>query len=155
MGVNGRWSLNIWRYEISGITSAQQCACAPLLRKSKNSPRILIYGSIIQEFFFFRGSVVRYKYCGPAELLTCWHSANSSSNLSLLCKPKFRHPSHNSCPLFPVLSYSFPVHVSTHIFRRVHKEWHKKRELLKNPTKFEEIQEKKLLTEIETLQLAF
>ena len=33
--------------------------------------------------------------------------------------------------------------------------WHKKRELLKNPTKIEEIQEKKLLTEIEPLQLAF
>ena len=31
----------------------------------------------------------------------------------------------------------------------------KKRELLKNPTKIEEIQEKKLLTEIESLQLAF
>jgi len=31
----------------------------------------------------------------------------------------------------------------------------KKRELLKNPTKIEEIKEKKLLTEIETLQLAF
>ena len=31
----------------------------------------------------------------------------------------------------------------------------KKRELLKNPTKMEEIQEKKLLTEIEPLQLAF
>ena len=31
----------------------------------------------------------------------------------------------------------------------------KYRELLKNPTKFEEIQEKKLLTEIEQLQLAF
>ena len=30
----------------------------------------------------------------------------------------------------------------------------KKRELLKNPTKIEEIQEKKLLTEIEPLQLA-
>ena len=34
-------------------------------------------------------------------------------------------------------------------------EWHKKRELLKNPTKIEENQEKKLLTEIEPLQLAF
>ena len=31
----------------------------------------------------------------------------------------------------------------------------KKRELLKNPTKIEEIQEKKTLTEIEPLQLAF
>ena len=31
----------------------------------------------------------------------------------------------------------------------------KKRELLKNPTKIEEIQEKKLFTEIEPLQLAF
>ena len=31
----------------------------------------------------------------------------------------------------------------------------KKRELLKNTTKIEEIQEKKLLTEIEPLQLAF
>ena len=31
----------------------------------------------------------------------------------------------------------------------------KKREPLKNPTKIEEIQEKKLLTEIEPLQLAF
>ena len=31
----------------------------------------------------------------------------------------------------------------------------KERELLKNPTKIEEIQEKKLLTEIEPLQLAF
>ena len=31
----------------------------------------------------------------------------------------------------------------------------KKRELLKNPTKFEETQEKKILTEIEPLQLAF
>ena len=31
----------------------------------------------------------------------------------------------------------------------------KKRELLKNPTKIEEIQEEKLLTEIEPLQLAF
>jgi len=31
----------------------------------------------------------------------------------------------------------------------------KKRELLKNPTKIEEIQEKKLLTEMEPLQLAF
>ena len=31
----------------------------------------------------------------------------------------------------------------------------KKRELLKNPPKIEEIQEKKLLTEIEPLQLAF
>jgi hypothetical protein len=31
----------------------------------------------------------------------------------------------------------------------------KKRELSKNPTKIEEIQEKKLLTEIELLQLAF
>ena len=31
----------------------------------------------------------------------------------------------------------------------------KKRELVKNPTKIEEIQEKKLLTEIEPLQLAF
>ena len=33
-------------------------------------------------------------------------------------------------------------------------EWHKKRELLKNLTKIEEFQEKKL-TEIEPLQLAF
>ena len=32
---------------------------------------------------------------------------------------------------------------------------HKKRQLLKNPTKIEEIQEKNLLTEIEPLQLAF
>ena len=31
----------------------------------------------------------------------------------------------------------------------------KKREILKNPTKIEEIQAKKLLTEIEPLQLAF
>ena len=31
----------------------------------------------------------------------------------------------------------------------------KKMEFLKNPTKIEEIQEKKLLTEIEPLQLAF
>jgi len=31
----------------------------------------------------------------------------------------------------------------------------KKREILKTPTKIEEIQEKKLLTEIEPLQLAF
>ena len=31
----------------------------------------------------------------------------------------------------------------------------KKRELLKNPTKIEEIQEKNLLTELEPLQLAF
>ena len=31
----------------------------------------------------------------------------------------------------------------------------KKRELLKNPTKIEEIHEKKILTEIEPLQLAF
>ena len=31
----------------------------------------------------------------------------------------------------------------------------KKREILKNPTKIEEIQEKKLLIEIEPLQLAF
>ena len=31
----------------------------------------------------------------------------------------------------------------------------KKRELLKNPTKIEEIQEKKLLTEFEPLQLVF
>ena len=31
----------------------------------------------------------------------------------------------------------------------------KKRKLLKNPTKIEEIQEKKLLTEIKPLQLAF
>ena len=31
----------------------------------------------------------------------------------------------------------------------------KKQEILKNPTKIEEIQEKKLLTEIEPLQLAF
>ena len=31
----------------------------------------------------------------------------------------------------------------------------KKRELLKNPTKIEEIQEKNLLTEIEPLKLAF
>ena len=31
----------------------------------------------------------------------------------------------------------------------------KKRELLKNPTKIEEIKEKKILTEIEPLQLAF
>jgi len=31
----------------------------------------------------------------------------------------------------------------------------KKRELLKNPTKIEEIQQKYLLTEIEPLQLAF
>ena len=31
----------------------------------------------------------------------------------------------------------------------------KKRELLKNPTKIEEIQEKKLVREIEPLQLAF
>ena len=31
----------------------------------------------------------------------------------------------------------------------------KKRELLKNPTKIEEIQEKKILTEIEPLKLAF
>jgi hypothetical protein len=31
----------------------------------------------------------------------------------------------------------------------------KKRELLKNPTKIEEVQEKKLLTEIEHLKLAF
>ena len=34
-------------------------------------------------------------------------------------------------------------------------ERHKKRELLKNQTKIEEIQEKKILTEIEPLQLAF
>jgi hypothetical protein len=31
----------------------------------------------------------------------------------------------------------------------------KKREILKNPTKIEEIQEKKILTEIEPLHLAF
>jgi len=34
-------------------------------------------------------------------------------------------------------------------------EWHKKRELLRNPTKIEEIQEKNLLTDIEPLHLAF
>ena len=34
-------------------------------------------------------------------------------------------------------------------------EWHKKRELLKTPTKIEKIQEKNLLTEIEPLKLAF
>ena len=40
--------------------------------------------------------------------------------------------------------------------RRIHiQDDTKKRELLKNPTKIEEIQEKKLLTEIEPLQLAF
>ena len=33
--------------------------------------------------------------------------------------------------------------------------WHKKRELLKNPTKIEEIQEKKILTEIEHYNLPF
>ena len=33
--------------------------------------------------------------------------------------------------------------------------WHKKWELLINPTKIEEIQKKKKLTEIEPLQLAF
>ena len=42
---------------------------------------------------------------------------------------------------------SFPRHEGTG--------YTKKRELLKNPTKIEEIQEKKLLTEIEPLQLAF
>jgi hypothetical protein len=38
---------------------------------------------------------------------------------------------------------------------KFNKEWHKKREHLKTPTKIEEIQEKKILTEIEPLQLAF
>jgi hypothetical protein len=33
--------------------------------------------------------------------------------------------------------------------------WHKKPELLKSPKKIEEIQEKYLLQEIESLQLAF
>jgi len=33
--------------------------------------------------------------------------------------------------------------------------WHKKRELLKNTTLIEEIQKKKIITEIEPLQLAF
>jgi len=45
-----------------------------------------------------------------------------------------------------------PIIIKTNI---VGTEWQKKRELLKNPTKIEEIQEKKLLTEIEPLQLAF
>ena len=38
---------------------------------------------------------------------------------------------------------------------RIYRVTQKKRELLKNPTKIEEIQEKKILTEIEPLQLAF
>jgi hypothetical protein len=38
---------------------------------------------------------------------------------------------------------------------RIYRVTQKKRELLKNPTKIEEIQEKKLLSEIEPLQLAF
>ena len=37
----------------------------------------------------------------------------------------------------------------------IYKVTQKKRELFKNPTKIEEIQEKNLLTEIEPLQLAF
>jgi len=37
----------------------------------------------------------------------------------------------------------------------LYREKQKKRELLKNPTKIEEIQQKKLLTEIEPLLLAF
>ena len=41
----------------------------------------------------------------------------------------------------------------THVDK--HRVTHKKRELLKNPTKIEEIQEKNLLTEIEPLKLAF
>ena len=40
-------------------------------------------------------------------------------------------------------------------FADIYRATQKKRELLKNPTKIEEIQEKKLLTEIEPLQLAF
>ena len=41
------------------------------------------------------------------------------------------------------------------IFALIYRVTQKKRELLKNPTKIEEIQEKKLLAEIEPLQLAF
>ena len=38
---------------------------------------------------------------------------------------------------------------------KIYRMTQKKRELLKNPAKIEEIQEKNLLTEIEPLQLAF
>ena len=50
------------------------------------------------------------------------------------------------------------MRITTIIAGKIHPkctEWHKKRELLKNPTKIEEIQEKKLLTEMEPLQLVF
>ena len=50
---------------------------------------------------------------------------------------------------------SSPKQVSPVIGPRIIQADTKKRELLKNPTKIEEIQEKTLLTEIEPLQLAF
>ena len=50
-------------------------------------------------------------------------------------------------------------HHAINTFREMQKsprtEWHKKREILKTPTKIEEIQEKNLLKEIEPLQIAF
>ena len=47
------------------------------------------------------------------------------------------------------------VDIAVHSIYTIYRVTQKKRELLKNPTKIEEIQEKKLLTEIEPLQLAF
>ena len=48
------------------------------------------------------------------------------------------------------------IYIYIYIYIHTHRVNTKKRELLKNPTKIEEIQEKKnLLTEIEPLQLAF
>ena len=47
------------------------------------------------------------------------------------------------------------MYVYIYIYIYIYRMTQKKRELLKNPTKIEEIQEKNLLTEIEPVQLAF
>ena len=61
---------------------------------------------------------------------------------------------------YETLSWKKLIHVILLYFWKTWLQIHvqgdtKKRELLKNPTQIEEIQEKKLLTEIEQLQLAF
>ena len=83
-------------------------------------------------------------------VLVC--SADRASRYSYAIKTNLMH-----C-LSSVYFFSQPVHISgISVVQQqgVQSDTKKKRELLKNPTKIEEIQGNNVLTEIEPLQLAF
>ena len=74
--------------------------------------------------------------CGRAKCLSCEHCVGSSARVN-------------------VVYSSWPTEVSRKVTSSFVQDDTKKWELLKNPTKIEEIQEKNSLTEIEPLQIAF